>query len=154
MFDLFSSGRGIARGVSPEQCWAVVCDHAGWKDWASMIAESTLVAPGENDPNGLGARRVLRDTQGGEYAEVINIFSPPNLFGYHICEAAPLKDHQGVISFAPAEGGTQVLWFMSANDNGYLQDRAHLPAMRQAMQEVMDAAVTGLIRACEAKAQP
>lgn len=152
MFDLYSVGRGIARGASPQQCWAVVSDHTGWSQWASMIKESTLVSPGEGDPGGLGARRRLRDTQGGEYAEVINIFSPPNLFGYHICEEAPLKDHQGVISFSPCEGGTQVIWFMSANDNGYLADRAHLPAMRQAMQEVMDAAVSGLVRACEAKA--
>ncbi len=152
MFDVYAKGYGLARGASPEQCWEIVSDHNGWQNWCPMIAESTLISEGDGEPNGLGAKRKLRDDQGGGFAEVINIYSKPRLFGYHICEEAPLKDHQGIISLTPTSEGTEILWFMSANDNGYITGEEQRQAMRKIMQDVMDAAVDGLVKACEAKA--
>lgn len=152
MFDVHGEGRGVARGVTPEQCWNVVSDHAGWQKWASMIEESVLISEGEGEPNGLGARRRFRDSTGGTFCEVINIYAKPRLFGYHIDEDAPLKDHQGVIAFNPTAEGTELIWFMSANDNGYMTAEQR-NAMQAAMQGVMDAAIADLVRACEAQAK-
>lgn len=151
MFDVAGEGRGVARGVSPEQCWTVVSNHAGWQNWASMIEESVLLSEGEKEPNGLGARRRFRDVTGGSFSEVINIYAKPRLFGYHIDEEAPLKDHQGVIAFNHSPEGTEVIWFMSANDNGYMTPEQR-QAMKAAMQGVMDAAIADLVKACEALA--
>lgn len=153
MFDVFGEGRGLARGVTPEQCWKVVSHHAGWQNWLSMIAESVLLSEGEGEPNGLGARRRFTDTQGGSFVESINIYAKPRLFGYHICEEAPLKDHQGVISLTPTQDGTEIIWFMSANNNGYVGDAQQCSAMRGIMQSVMDMAIADLVRACEAQAK-
>lgn len=153
MFDVYATGRGTARGASPEQCWEIVSNHDGWQNWCPMIKQSTRLSEGEDEPNGLGAQRKLSDDQGGGYAEVINIYSKPRLFGYHICEEAPLKDHQGVISFSPTREGTEIIWFMSANDNGYIQGDEQRVAMRKIMQDVMDAAIDGLVKACEANAK-
>jgi hypothetical protein len=151
MFDIYAKGSGLARGVTPEQCWAVVSDHNGWQNWAPAIKRSVLTAEGEGEPNGLGARRRFEDTNGGSFGEVINIYSKPNLFGYHINEDAPLKDHQGVISFNAVDGGTEIIWFMSANNNGYIGGAEARAGMLAAMQQVMDLCVEGLIKACEAR---
>jgi hypothetical protein len=150
MFDVFAEGRGIARGATPEQCWEVVRDHANWKNWMSVFSDSKVVSEGEGDPGGIGARRMVTDTQGNAFGEVINIWSPPRLFGYHIDENAPLKDHQGVISFTPVNGGTEIIWFMSGNNNGYIDSAEQRAGMRAVMQSVMDTAAADLVRACEA----
>lgn len=153
MFDVFATGRGLAAGVTPEQCWEVVRDHAEWKNWMSLFSDSKLVSEGEGDPSGIGARRVVTDTNGGVFGEVINIWSPPRLFGYHIDENAPLKDHQGVICLTPVEGGTEVLWYMSGNNNGYIEGAEARAGMRAVMQQVMDIAAADLVKACEARAK-
>lgn len=152
MFDVYATGHGIARGVIPEQCWEVVSDHGGWQNWAPAIEKSVRLSEGEGEPNGLGARRRFHDTNGGTFAEVINLYAKPRLFGYHIDEEAPLKDHQGVIAFNPVDGGTEIIWFMSANNNGYIGGAEARAAMLKVMQQVMDLCVDGLVKACEAQA--
>lgn len=151
MFDVYAEGRGVARDVTPEQCWEVVRDHANWQNWLSMIAESSLLSEGEGDPMGIGARRRFKDTNGGSFGEVINIYAKPRLFGYHIDENAPLKDHQGVICFTPVSEGTEIIWFMSGNNNGYIDNAEARAAMRGVMQGVMDTAAADLVKACEAR---
>lgn len=152
MLDINATGHAIARGVAPEDCWAVISDHRGWQDWASVIHESILVAPGVREEGGLGAKRKFLDEKGSGFLEIINIFDAPRLFGYHICEEAVLSNHQGVIAFNSVEDGTEILWSMSATNNGYILAEGNGQSLNDIMQHVMDLTLADLVAACEARA--
>lgn len=149
MFDVVVHGRATVQGVSVEQCWEVVTDHAGYADWHSLTSASRLASEGSPEPNGLGAIREFLGPDGAMFREIVNHYWAPTVLGYHIIGDAPFKDHQGFVVLKPEEDGTKIDWYMTCNNAG---DPALAPALQDIVSAIMDTTVDELARACEKRA--
>jgi len=65
--------------------------------------------PGEPDPNGLGAHRVVR-ISGLAIEEVITAFKPPEHLEYSVIEGAPFVDHTADVILIRDGDCTRVRW--------------------------------------------
>ena len=145
MFDLAVCGV-IVVNASPEKCFDVVSNSVRFKEW-DFFEESVRVSEGAGEPDGLGSVRKFTAPNTGDVIEVVNFFDRPRLFGYHVINDTIVKDHQGVITINPVEGGTEVRWYMTANHNG-LFDGADGDAQAQ-MQALIDRTMRNLKGAAE-----
>jgi hypothetical protein len=97
-----------------EKVWALVADHAGWKDWGPWDL-SEVEQPGSPDPNGVGAIRRMRAkerTLGRKptLREQVNIFEPPMRFGYTVLDGMPVKDYQATVTLTEAGEATEIVF--------------------------------------------
>jgi uncharacterized protein YndB with AHSA1/START domain len=92
----------------PERVFAVYTDHAGWSRWAG-VGSSRLAVPGQPDPNGTGAVRVLGTGPLAVREEVLD-FDPPKRMTYRLVGGGILRDHLGEVLFEPDAGGTRIVW--------------------------------------------
>ncbi|MDJ0785345.1 MAG: SRPBCC family protein [Myxococcota bacterium] len=121
--------------ASPEDVWAVYTDHAGWSRWAGL-GPSRLERPGDEEPNGVGAIRLLGPGIGAAREEVV-AFEPPKLMIYRLIGGPlPLRNHEGQVRFEPEGSGTRVVWrcrFDAPPGTGWLLDRAIEGVFRRAL---------------------
>jgi uncharacterized protein YndB with AHSA1/START domain len=100
--------RSARIAAPPERIWAILADHEAMTEWLP-VREVVRRRPGEGDPNGLGAVRVVRGS-GLALEERITGFEPPRRLEYRLLEGAPVRDHRGEVCLEPDGDGTRVRW--------------------------------------------
>jgi uncharacterized protein YndB with AHSA1/START domain len=100
---------GIAASP-PQVVWDLLADVDGWSEWG-LFDETRLVTPGEDDPDGLGARRFVRADRMRNLEEVF-IFEPPRRLAYIALESSlPVRNHRSDVQLSETTtGGTEIWW--------------------------------------------
>jgi Polyketide cyclase / dehydrase and lipid transport len=94
--------------ADPATVYALLRDGASWPEW-SPIDSVELERPGDTEPEGVGAVRVLRSgrvTGRDTIAELV----PDRRFAYTHVSSLPVRDYRGEIDLTPSTGGTEIRW--------------------------------------------
>lgn len=92
-----------------DRVWGRYTDHVSWSDWAGL-GRVKLARAGVPAPNGVGCVREFAAGGMGLQEEVLS-FEPPHRMTYRIARGGwPIADHAGEVTFAPRDGGTDVVW--------------------------------------------
>ena len=89
-----------------ERVWEILSDHERMSEWFPA-REVIRRRPGEPDPNGIGAQRVVR-ISGLAIEEVVTAFKPCEHFEYSVTEGAPFTDHMADVILMCEGEGTRV----------------------------------------------
>jgi hypothetical protein len=95
--------------AAPGTVYALLRDGASWPEWAP-IDSFGLERPGVDDPEGVGAVRVLR---GGRVVgrDTIAELVPDRRFAYTHESNLPVRDYRGQVDLEPTpDGGTRIRW--------------------------------------------
>jgi hypothetical protein len=83
-----------------EIAWDVFTDHRRYGEFTN--ASMTIVQIGSPDSNGLGCiRRMIAPDH--RLDEIVNIWRPLSVFGYHVIGCDTFEAHQGVVRFFPID---------------------------------------------------
>jgi len=91
-----------------ERVWRMLVDHERMPEWFPA-REVVRQQPGEPDPNGVGAHRVVR-MSGLTIEEVVTAFKPGEHLEYSVIEGAPFVDHMADVILMDEGDGTRVRW--------------------------------------------
>jgi hypothetical protein len=94
--------------ADPATVYALLRDGASWPSW-SPIDSVELERPGDEEPEGVGAVRVLRSgkvTGRDTIAELV----PDRRYAYTHASSLPVKHYRGEVDLAPAGEGTAIRW--------------------------------------------
>ena len=91
-----------------ERVWQTLVDHERMPEWFPA-KEVIRRRPGEPDPNGLGAHRVVR-MSGLAIEEVVTAFKPGEHLEYSVIEGAPFVDHIADVILMDDGDGTRLRW--------------------------------------------
>lgn len=93
----------------PERVFAHLAEH---ENLAEVFgANVTRLKDGEDgERNGVGSVRRLRIGPLPPFEETVTEFVPSERIVYRITKGSPLRGHVGVMSFAPASGGTRFVY--------------------------------------------
>jgi len=91
------------------EVWDVVTDHRGMNRWLVPGMKITLDPPGADDPNGVGAERVIHRL-GFKGRERVLSFEPPHTMTYTVVSGIPIKNHLGTLELAERGADTLVVW--------------------------------------------
>lgn len=131
-----------------EHVWETLVDHERMPEWFPA-KEVIRRHPGTPDPNGLGARRVVR-MSGLLIEEVVTAFKPGEHLEYSVIEGAPFVDHMADVILMDEGGGTRVRWSTRL--------RPLLPGtgwiVKNNVARMLQRAVSGLKRVAEMRAGP
>jgi len=64
----------------------------------------------DGERNGVGSVRQLKIGPLAPFEETVTEFVPFQRIAYMITKGSPIRDHLGVMTFAPADGGTQFVY--------------------------------------------
>lgn len=73
-------------------------------------AKITRVRDGSTDRNGAGSVRRVQLGPLPAFEETVTAVVPDELVEYRISKGSPLRDHRGVLRFAPKGAGSTVTW--------------------------------------------
>lgn len=90
-----------------EEAFARLADHNRLGSVLGLPVRRTK--DGEGDPNGLGSVRTL-GVWPVDFDETVTKYEPASRIEYKISRGTPLKDHHGIVRFAPKGDGTEVAW--------------------------------------------
>jgi uncharacterized protein YndB with AHSA1/START domain len=96
--------RFVERFSAPrERVFAYLAEHENLATLFGTRVER--VRDGERERNGVGSRRRL--SFGGllPFEETVTSFAPGERIVYRITKGTPIREHEGVMAFAPSEGG-------------------------------------------------
>ena len=88
--------------------WEILTNHERMPEWFPAH-EVIRRRPGEPDPNGIGAQRVVR-ISGLAIEEVITAFKPCEHLEYSVTGGAPFVDHTADVILMDEDEGTRVRW--------------------------------------------
>jgi uncharacterized protein YndB with AHSA1/START domain len=88
--------------------WEILSDHERMAEWFPA-REVVRRRPGEPDPNGIGAQRVVR-ISGLAIEEVVTAFKPCEHLEYAVVAGAPFVDHMADVILMNEGDGTRVRW--------------------------------------------
>jgi uncharacterized protein YndB with AHSA1/START domain len=91
-----------------DRVWDILVDHEGMPLWFPA-REVVLRRAGVDDPNGVGAQRVVR-ISGLAIEEVVTAFKPCEHFEYRVTAGAPFVDHLADVILMCDGDGTRVRW--------------------------------------------
>lgn len=91
--------------------YALLRNGASWPVW-SPIESFTLERVGMDEPEGIGAIRILRKGRVNG-RDLITELVPGRRFGYRHFSALPVRDYRGEIDLEPDAGGTRIRWCTS-----------------------------------------
>jgi uncharacterized protein YndB with AHSA1/START domain len=93
----------------PERIFAHLAEH---ENLAELFGSKvTRLRDGEDgERNGVGSVRQLQIGPLPPFEETVTEFVPPERIVYRITKGSPLRGHVGVMSFAPAPGGTRFVY--------------------------------------------
>ncbi len=95
--------------AAPEVLWELLADVTTWSEWG-LFEESRLEAPGDPEPNGVGARRALRADRLRTIDEVF-VFEPPRRLGYiQVDGNIPARNYRSEVTLTPTGAGTEIRW--------------------------------------------
>lgn len=97
-------------GSPPTTVWELLADVNTWSEWG-LFDESRLEQPGADDPNGVGARRVVKADRMRSVEEVY-AFEPPHRLAYYVVEGSlPARRVRSEVQLTELEeGGTEIYW--------------------------------------------
>ncbi len=99
-----------ARVCAPvEVAWDVFTNHERMGEYTNTPCQ--IIRPGFTERNGSGCIRRL-GAFGWQIDEVVNIWRPHQVYGYHIINSAEIEAHQGVIRFFPSSRGCEWVYDM------------------------------------------
>jgi len=87
-----------------ERVFDVYTDHWGWSRWAGVPMKITR--EGVDDRRGVGLVRVIP----GGYHEEVTRFEPHSEMRYRLFKGLGIAEHEGIVTFEEADGGTRVEW--------------------------------------------
>ncbi len=88
--------------------WEILVDHERMPEWFPA-REVIRRRAGEPDPDGIGARRVVR-ISGLAIEEIVTAFKPCEHLEYSVTEGAPFVDHTSDVILVSEGDGTRVRW--------------------------------------------
>lgn len=92
----------------PERIFAYLAEH---ENLAEMFgAKVTRLRDGDTERNGVGSVRQLKTGPMPAFEETVTEFAPGERIVYRITQGSPLRGHVGVMTFAPAGGGTDFVY--------------------------------------------
>jgi hypothetical protein len=95
--------------ADPATVYQLLREGATWPDW-SPIESVELERPGDAEPEGVGAVRILRRGR-VEGRDTIAELVPDRRFVYTHVSSLPVRDYRGEIDLEPAAtGGTAIRW--------------------------------------------
>jgi uncharacterized protein YndB with AHSA1/START domain len=86
-----------------DRVFAHLGEHENLADLLDLKVER--LEDGQGHRNGVGSRRRLRVGPLPPFEETITRFVPGELIEYRITKGTPLRDHVGIMTFAPLPGG-------------------------------------------------
>ena len=97
--------------ADPATVYALLRDGASWPDW-SPIDSVELERPGDTEPEGVGAVRVLRSGRVTGRDTIVELV-PDRRLSYTHASSLPVRDYRGDIDLTPVAGGTEICWATS-----------------------------------------
>ena len=95
--------------ASREVVWALLADVSTWTEWG-LFDEARLETPGPDEPQGVGARRLLR-TDRARSLEEIFVFEPPHRLAWLVIKGSlPVRNLRSEVQLTEAQGGTEIWW--------------------------------------------
>lgn len=88
--------------ASREVVWQVLADVRSWREWGSWDT-TELEREGDPPPGGVGAIRRLR-RKPLTVREQVELWEPPQRFGYTLLSGLPLRDYHSVVTLTEAGG--------------------------------------------------
>jgi len=108
--------------ASVEVAWGVFTDHERIGEFTNTPMR--IIKPGSPERNGLGCVRRLGAFD-WQVDEIVNIWRPFQVYGYHIIDSQMIDAHQGVVRFfRTAEGGCEWVYDMQNIPNQKALDQA------------------------------
>ncbi|MGO9934707.1 MAG: hypothetical protein ACLPV8_23235 [Steroidobacteraceae bacterium] len=102
--------------------WDVFTDHERIGEFTNTPMR--IIKPGSPDRNGLGCVRRM-GVFDWQIDELVNIWRPHEVYGYHIIESSMIDAHQGVVRFFPTqEQGCEWVYDMQNIPNQKALDQA------------------------------
>ena len=94
--------------ADPAAVYALLRAGATWPEW-SPIDSCELERPGVDEPEGVGAVRVLR---AGRVTgrDTIAVLVPDRRFSYTHSSSLPVRNYRGDVDLEPVDGGTEIRW--------------------------------------------
>jgi hypothetical protein len=122
--------------ADPATVYALLRDGSGWPAW-SPIDSVELERPGDTEPEGLGAVRLLRSGRVTGHDEIVELV-PDRRFSYAHRSNLPIRNYRADVDLEPTADGTIIRW-VSAFDpkvpgtgrvmrrglDGFVRDLAH-----------------------------
>jgi hypothetical protein len=105
-----------ATTADPATVYALLRDGSTWPSWAP-IDSLELERPGADEPEGVGALRVLRSGRVTGRDEIVELV-PDRRFSYAHTSSLPVRNHRGDVDLEPVAEGTAIRW-VSAFDPKY-----------------------------------
>ena len=102
--------------ADPATVYALLRDGASWPTWAP-IDSFELERPGQGEPEGIGAVRVLR---GGRVTgrDTIVELVPDRRLSYTHVSNLPIRNYRADVDLEPVDGGTAIRWVSTFDPRG------------------------------------
>jgi hypothetical protein len=94
--------------ADPATVYALLREGATWPEWAP-IDSFELERPGADEPEGVGAIRLLRGGRVVGHDEIVELV-PERRFVYAHTSNLPVRDYRGDVDLEPAGEGTAIRW--------------------------------------------
>jgi hypothetical protein len=94
--------------ADPATVYALLRDGAGWPEWAP-IDSFELERPGADEPEGVGAVRILRGGRVTGHDEIVELV-PDRRFSYAHTSNLPVRNYRGDVDLEPTAEGTAIRW--------------------------------------------
>jgi hypothetical protein len=94
--------------AGPATVYALLRAGATWPEW-SPIESFELERPGAEEPEGVGAVRVLRSGRVTGRDTIVELVGDRR-FSYTHASSLPVKDYRGDVDLEPVDGGTAIRW--------------------------------------------
>jgi hypothetical protein len=94
--------------ADPATVYALLREGATWPEW-SPIDSFELERPGADEPEGVGAVRVLRSGRVRGRDTIVELVDDRR-FSYTHASSLPVKNYRGDVDLEPVDGGTAIRW--------------------------------------------
>ena len=94
--------------ADPAAVYALLRDGATWPEWAP-IDSFELERPGPDEPEGVGAVRLLRGGRVVGHDEIVELVPDRRLVYAHTSNL-PVRDYRGEVHLEPTGEGTAIRW--------------------------------------------
>lgn len=96
--------------ASREAVWDLLADVSTWSEWG-LYEESRLESPGPDEPQGVGARRLLRADRARNLEEVF-VYEPPHRLAWLVIKGnLPVRNLRSEVQLTEIPtGGTEIWW--------------------------------------------
>lgn len=92
-----------------EVVWAVLTDHARYRDWTAVPHSRLVTAGAGDDPNGVDAVRFLGVGPIGAKEQVL-VSEPPSHLAYTVVSGLPVRDYRADAHLEDAAGTTELVY--------------------------------------------